>query len=70
VRIDSPIFSQGIIQGDTMKGVIQHAWVMPKSICNTRPTLVNIGLVCLMKQIKIKNHLIKKTMTIRWMLAL
>jgi hypothetical protein len=36
---------------------------MPKGICDSRPTLSNIGSICSSRKNKNKNNLIKKTMT-------
>jgi hypothetical protein len=35
------VFSQGITQGDTLRGSDRDARVMPGGICDTRPTLVS-----------------------------
>jgi hypothetical protein len=40
VKIGSSVFSQGIIQSDTLKGSGGDARVMPRGICDTHPTLV------------------------------
>jgi hypothetical protein len=44
VRTSSPVFNQGITQGDTLKGSDWDAWVMPRDICDTHPTLVTTSI--------------------------
>jgi hypothetical protein len=40
VKIDSLVFNQDIIHGDSLKGSDQHALAMSKGIYDTHPTLV------------------------------
>jgi hypothetical protein len=40
VKIDSPIFIEGITQGDTLKELDWDFQVMCEGICDTHPTLV------------------------------
>ncbi len=40
MRTGSPIFNQGITQGDTLRGSDWDAQVMPRGICDTHSTLV------------------------------
>jgi len=38
MKTNNSVFNQGIIHGDTLRGLDWDAQVMPKGICDTHPT--------------------------------
>jgi hypothetical protein len=40
VKTSNSVFNQGIIHGNTLRRSDWDAWVMPKGICDTHPTLL------------------------------